>query len=265
MKALHLTLASAVLGAALLAGSDAKAAGHASGFGDKGQLILSADRLVPLFGYAHESVNATNNNNVSTSTSSSEISLLFAHPGAANSLLLDVHSIPRVAVDFTVINNLTLGLGLGFLFGLGGTVKTTAQNGATTVTTNTDAPTGTMIGIAPRVGYIFALGEHLAFWPRAGFGFYSVNAKAKDTNNNNGNQTTTEITDTSFSLDLDPQLTIIPVENFFFTVGPTLNIPVTGTRSESVTTGATTTSASQDTSLLHFGINASIGGWIDLF
>lgn len=265
MKALHVTLASAVVGAALLTGGDAKAAGHASGFGDKGELILSADRLMPLFGYSHQSIDAANNNNVSESGSNSEISLLFAHAGGGSPLLLDVHSVPRIAADFTVINNLTIGLGVGFLFGLGGNTKRTQQNGATTVTTKTDSPTGTMIGLAPRVGYIFPLGEHLAIWPRLGFAFYSVNTTSKQTNGNNNTVETDEVTNTAFSLDLDPQLVIIPVENFFFTVGPTLNVPITGSLSSTTTVGATSTDFSQDTSLLHFGINASIGGWVDLF
>lgn len=267
MKALHFTLASALVGAALLSGGDAKAAGHANGFGEKGELILSADRLMPLFGYSHQSVDAANNNGISVSGNSSEISLLFAHPGGTTPLILDPHAVPRIAADFTFINNLTVGLGVGFLFGLGGSTKQTATQGATTLTTKQDSPTGTMIGVAPRVGYIFPLGEHLAIWPRAGFAFYSVSTTTKNTTNNNGANTTTtkDVTDTAFSLDLDPQLAIIPVEHFFITVGPTLNIPITGKHSESTTTGATTTDVSQDTSLLHFGINASIGGWVNLF
>lgn len=273
MKALQLSLASAILGTALLASGDAKAAGHASGFGDKGQLILSADRLMPLFGYSHISIDAANNTANSVSTSNSEISLLFAHASGSNvngavPLLLDVHAVPRIAADFTIINNLTLGLGLGFLFGLGGNQKVTTQNGAVQTQTKVDSPTGTMIGLAPRVGYILPFGEHLAFWPRLGFAFYSVNETQK-TVTNNGNTTTTttnEVTNTAFSLDLDPQLAIIPVEHFFITVGPTLNIPIAGSLSSSQTTGATTTNpVSQDTAILHFGINASIGGWIDIF
>ena len=253
------------MGAALFCSGSAEAAGHANGFGEKGQLILSADRLVPLFGYSHQSVDAGNNNNQSNSSNTSEISLLFSHAAGTSPLLLDVHAVPRIAADFTVINNLTLGLGVGFLFGLGGSNKNTTQNGATTVTTKVDAPTGTMLGLAPRIGYIIPFGEHVAFWPRAGFAFYSANSTTKTTNAQTNVTASDEVTNTAFSLDLDPQLVLIPTEHFFITLGPTLNIPLTGTLSDSRTVGANTIETSQDSSLLHFGINASIGGWVNLF
>lgn len=267
------------LGAALVlvaTTSDAEAAGNASGFGDKGQIMISADRLVPLFGYTHSSVDITgplnNNDTRSTSTNASGMSFLFARDlssfdlGANGGQPANVHSLPRVAFDISVINNLTVGAGLALAFGFGGSFKTERVTGPTTTqTTSADAPSSVLFGIAPRVGYVIPFGEHLAFWPRLGFAFYSYSLKQETTNNNTNNVTTAKVTDTLFSVDLDPQLAIIPTEHFFITVGPMLNIPITGGRTTSFTAGAQTTERSDDISLLHFGLHASIGGWINVF
>lgn len=265
--------------AAILAASatDAHAAGHANGFGEKGELIISADRLVPLFGYTHSAVEISgqlNNNDIrEQSTSSSGMSFLFGRDfssfdlSAQNGIIqpVNMHSLPRVAFDVTIINNLTLGAGIAFAFGFGGSFKTERVTGPnTTVTTKTDAPSSTAIGLSPRVGYILPLGEHFAFWPRAGLSFYSVGYKLETVV---GNNTTIEakVSDTMFALDLDPQLAIIPTEHFFITLGPMLNIPFAGNRTTGFTTGARTDERDDDISVLHFGIHAGIGGWLNLF
>lgn len=253
---------------------DAQAAGHANGFGEKGEIIISGDRLVPLIGYTHSSVTVdgplATNLTRSTSANQSGLSFLFGRDLSSYDglgLPVNVHSIPRVAFDVTIIDRLTIGAGLAFAFGFGGSIKTerVANNTNATTTTKADAPSATAIGLAPRVGYILPFGEHLAFWPRVGFAFYSVGIKTEETNNGNNITTTNKVTDTIFSLDLDPQLAIIPTEHFFFTIGPMLNIPLTGGRSISSSTGATTQEIDNDISLLHFGIHASIGGWLNVF
>ncbi|MBX3259317.1 MAG: hypothetical protein KIS78_21190 [Labilithrix sp.] len=247
--------------------SDARAAGHANGFGEKGQLILSADRLVPVFNYASSSVTRTENNvELTRSRSGSGLSLLFGRSLAHSDDLavpVNVHTIPRVAFDVTIIPQLTLGAAIAFGFGLGGTNENENLQGTTRTSQESDAPTATAIGLAPRVGYILPLGDVFAFWPRVGFGFYSVSATTEQTQ---GNTTTTvRGTDTLFSLDLDPQFAIIPLEHFFIHVGPVINIPISGSRSVSSTTGATTTRRSDDASLFNLGVSAGLGGWLNVF
>lgn len=271
MKASLTALAAAALLVATT--SDAQAAGHANGLGEKGELIISADRLVPLFGYTHSSVTIPGNNNNGqireTSVNASGTSFLFGKDVSSYDGFgqpFNVHSIPRVAFDITIIDKLTLGMGFAFAFGFGGSVKAEQVIGPNaTRTTTVDAPTSTMFGIAPRVGYIIPLGDVLAIWPRGGFAFYSVSFKQDVTNNNNGVVTTDKTTDTVFSIDLDPQLAIIPTEHFFFTVGPMLNIPLTGGRSHTISQAGRSTQDDQDISILHFGIHASIGGYVGIF
>ena len=249
-----------------LVGSSAEAAGNANGFGEKGQLIISADRLVPLFGYASASVTRTENGRELTdSTSGAGLSILLGRDLGINGGAgpANVHTLPRVAFDYSVINHLTLGAAIAFGFGLGGSIEQEQVQGNTVTTRKIDSPTSSAIGLAPRVGYVIPLGDWLAFWPRAGFAFYAVSTKFEQTTGNNA-VSTVSTTDTLFALDLDPQLTITPTEHFFFHAGPLVNIPLTGSRSLQSTTGGTTTTTNADASVFHLGLVAGIGGWFSL-
>jgi hypothetical protein len=119
-----------------------------------------------------------------------------------------------------------------------------------------------LFGVTPRVGYVIPISEHLALWPRLGFGLYAYNAKLTATNNDN---ISFKLSDTIMSLDLDPNLVIVPTEHWFITVGPMLNIPIVGSRTVTQTTNNVSTDTSYDVSLLHFGIQAGIGGFLNVF
>lgn len=249
--------------AALLAPSIAKAQ-DAHGFGSQTQIILSADRLVPVFAYTSTTVTQNQGGTtVKSSQSDSSTSLLWGSDGQG--LLLgprSPHTVPRVGFDFVVIPHLTVGGTVAFAFSLGGSRETeTTQNNQTT-TVKTDSPSQTVIALGPRVGYILPLGDLLAFWPRGGFSFYSLKSTTEDTDNNGTTRDTNRAT--AFSLDLDPQLVITPIEHFFFNVGPLVNIPITGSVTRERVRGATTTSVENDLSLWHIGITAGLGGWFDL-
>ncbi|HVJ93588.1 MAG TPA: outer membrane beta-barrel protein [Labilithrix sp.] len=267
MKA-NLGIASVLAAAAVLVSTtEAAAAGNANGFGEKGELIVSADRLVPLFSYTYSSTTRTVGGvELTDSHSGSGLSLLWGQSLArSNTFQPSVHTIPRVAFDVTVIPRLTIGAAIAFGFGLGGTneTQTVAPNG-TRVTRTADAPTATAIGLAPRVGYILPLTDIFAFWPRLGFGFYSMSMSTETTNNNNV-VTTTKLTDTHFSLDVDPQFALVPLEHFFITFGPVVNIPLTGSRTSTTITGSTTQETEFDASTFHVGLTAGLGGWFNIF
>jgi len=252
--------------AVVASSSDAHAAGHANGFGEKGQLILSADRLVPLFNYTVGSVTEPANGlELTDSTSGSGISLLFGRSlsvsEVGNNGPVNVHAVPRVAFDVTIIPRLTLGAAIAFGFGLGGTNEDEFVAGGGRQTRPTDSPTATAIGLAPRVGYILPLGDIFAFWPRLGFGFYSVSTSF-ETVNGQGAVQNNSVTDTLFSLDLDPQFVLVPLEHFFIHGGPLVNVPISGTRSRSSTAAPT---VSYDASLFNIGLSLGLGGWFNVF
>ena len=235
------------------------AAAPANGMGEQTQLILSADRLVPLFSYAR--VSETRNEGaveVTDATNGSSSSLLWGGPLSVET----PHTVPRVAFDFSIGHTrLTLGGSVVFGFGLGGSTETERVQNGQVVRVEVDSPKKTVIGVAPRVGYILPLGEYAAFWPRGGFAFYSVRTRtAEDDNANNTNT----LSDSVLSLDIDPQFAIIPTEHVFFNVGPIVNIPLSGSRSAEFVRGATTTTVERDVSYFQFGITAGIGGWFNL-
>jgi hypothetical protein len=253
----------------LATSSEARAAGGLpNGFGEKGELIVSADRLVPLFTYTYGSRTDTNpgNDELTSSRSGAGLSLLWGRDfNAVEDLTvpINVHMIPRVAFDVAVIPHLTVGAGIAFGFGLGGTRKQEVLVNNVKTTQESDAPTATAIGIAPRVGYVLGLTDMFAFWPRAGIGFYSVSLHSED--NENGAVVPVKDSDTLLSLDLDPQFALVPFEHFFITAGPLVNIPITGTRSHQVTRGATTNTQDIDVSLFTIGLTAGLGGWFNVF
>lgn len=254
----------------LFAAKGASAQGHANGFGEKGQLILTADRLVPVFSYTYGTVtHQQNNGETTTSSSGSGLSLLFGQNLAdtgTRGVPINVHTIPRVAFDITVIRSLTVGAGVAFGFGLGGTNEVeTRPNGGRATSTSNDAPTATAIGFTPRVGYIVPIGSVFAFWPRLGMGIYSISSSHEEPAPGNA-VATVKTNDTLFSLDLDPQFAIVPLEHFFFHVGPVVNIPLTGSRSGERTIGNNTTPlSSDDATMFNFGISAGLGGWFNVF
>lgn len=65
---------------------------------------------------------------------------------------------PRVAVDYFIIDNLSLGGALGFY-----TISAEVEDD--------DAGEGSGFLFSPRVGYMVGINERLGFWPRGGFTF----------------------------------------------------------------------------------------------
>lgn len=236
------------------------ASGHdAKGLGNRHQLIVSADRLVPAFSYERVSIEEdVPNGTRTTSTSGAGGMLLLGSPLRR----LTPHTLPRAAVDFTVIDRLTIGGFIALGFGFGGDRSVEIVTPGAQTKTSFDTGSGVAFGFGPRVGYILPLTENLAFWPRGGLSVYKFTVNNDDDNNNVRRRISSS--ETNVSLDLDPQLAIVPLEHFFFHAGPVLNIPIAGSTSTTIESGATTTTVSNDLSSLHFGITAGLGGWFNL-
>lgn len=252
--ALCLTMASLFVATAGHADEDAR-------FGAKGQVIVTADRLLPLFGYTSQSIEATDSDTI-TRTTDTGVSLAFL-VGREPSLGA-IHTVPRLAVDVTPIPRLTLGTSLVFAFGVAGThlEERTPKNEPATKREN-DNPGATILGFAPRVGYVLPLGKRFAFWPRVGLAFYSV-SEQREATSNLGVTSSATVTDTTFSLDLDPQFVWSPLPNVIAFAGPLADIPLTGTHETSFAQGSTEKDRSDDLTVFHFGIHAGLGFWFDL-
>jgi hypothetical protein len=253
----------ATLGAALgalLVASPASAQQAGKQFGDQGEFIFGADRLFGLFAYtSNEFTNGGNKttvngtdmaffgglNSVGVGTSAAGAAFIAGNPTAYN--------IPRLGFDYTIIPNLTIGGEVIAFFTLGGSVNfNNASQGSAG---------GNAFGIAPRVGYIFNLSDVFAIWPRAGFSYYDANYSLQ-------NPTFTACNNTAnanlFGLDIDPVVTISPVQHFAFMAGPTLDWGFTGGASATTPTApdcSRTNTTSYGYNAVNFAINAGLLGW----
>lgn len=257
-------VALAGLGIGVLSAEPAYAQTHGE-FGEKGQLIFSADRLVPLLGYT--------NNSAGTTTSGGSISLFYGNnswigTGAGGAAAPAVawgnpsfYTTPRLGFDYSVIPNLTVGGNFVVAFPTGGNTSTCTGN----VCTQGDTPGGNVWGLAPRAGYVIGIPDMMAVWLRGGLSYYHSNRSfgsavpagcpAANTTDNSG----------VFGLDLEPQFVVTPISHFAFEIGPTLDWGFAGNATHEEPTLAapcgSTTKTSQGYTSLYLGVTAGIFGW----
>jgi hypothetical protein len=254
-------LVATALVTALIPSRPAAAQEEPRSFGARHQLILTADRLLPLLSVTTQTI-TSNDGAVTTEVTDSGTSVAFLV--GREPALGAVHTLPRVAADFTVHDRLTVGSSFAFAFGFAGTHSELRIAGDGTQTSrDTRSPRATIFGFAPRFGYVVPLGPRFALWPRAGFAFYSVKTRSEQTNNAGTTPTSTD-TDTLFSLDLDPQVVWTPIPHVLLHLGPLVNVPLTGSHETSFAQGSDEKSRSDDLSLFHIGLQAGLGVWFDL-
>jgi hypothetical protein len=243
---------------------------RADEFGDKGQLIFSADRLMPLLSFTQDKLTDNNVNPSQTTTvSSSQISLLWGSTsvsGDANSFLANggisnVYTVPRIGFDYVVIPHLTVGGNI--------VVFTTIWSGTNTCNGTNCQSSGNgssdVLGIAPRVGYVLNLSSVLSIWLRGGMSYYHEHVAqptqvAFCNNRSDSNNASLEVG----GLDIDPQLVISPINHFAFIAGPTIDIGFAGsasTDSPSMTNCNARDTSSDGFAALNIGLTGGLVGW----
>jgi hypothetical protein len=242
------------------------APGTAQGFGQQGEFIFSADRLFPLFAYSHVSEGQANNDpNVQSDTVSVNQTSLSFFWGLNGSILNGTSTfftVPRLGFDYTIVDKVTVGGDLIGFFTLGGSTNDhVVYKDGHTVDTSAGAPSTTVLGIAPRGGYVLGLNDIFAIWLRGGFSYYHGALKSNQTDGNGNVIATTTDSLNVFAIDLDPQFVIAPVPHFAFTVGPAIDIPLGGSASTEVDAGGQSRTTSFDYSQFNFSINAGLMGW----
>jgi hypothetical protein len=235
-------------------------------FGERGQFVFSADRLVPVISFTGNKLTNNNGNpTTSISTTGSAISLLWGNnsvvAGAGGGLTdggnSTFYTTPRVGFDYVFLPNWTIGGDLFVFFTLGG--STTSQAGNTS--NSVDNPSGNAFGIAPRVGYVFGINNVISFWLRGGLSFNHAGT-SQPTNQCQNQDTTTSAN--VFGLDIDPQFVFSPASHFAFTAGPAIDIGFAGSASTSTPGGAgcnTTTTVSYGYSSYNVGLTGGLIGW----
>lgn len=251
-----------VLAAAMATVSGASAAGAASGdmngMAEKGHLYVSADRV---FGVSWSQLSVEQSRTVGNTTittsdkyGATTVGLLWSNTSLGNGVPV-VYLMPRVGVDFTVINNLTIGGNLGYTHSSG-----SRDNNNGNVTTTIDQGTQSGFLLAPRVGYVLGLGPSIGLWLRGGVTYYNVGASSAPRNNGTDIDT---VTLSGLALNLDPQFVITPVEHFFFTAGLAVDIPMTGSYENKNVNGSVTTTESIDHyKFTNIGLTFGIGGYL---
>ena len=228
----HLGAAIGIVIAALTA-REASAAGT-NDLGTSGQLIIGGNRLVTVLGY--ESSSQSENG-----TSNSSNQLAFGVSGSSGSLT--AFTIPRFGLDYAFMDHWTLGGDVLLWTTLSRGTNTTAPNG---VSMSGNSPKETLFGLAPRIGYVLPISDQLSFWPRAGFSFAETNIGGGDT------------TVSQWAIDLEPLLVFSPAQHFGLTVGPVVDIPLTGSFTETTQNGM---SQSVTNANFYVGLTAGMIGY----
>jgi hypothetical protein len=241
---------------ASLAKADAKGA-----FGQQGEFIVSADRLVPVFSFVSVSQTvpgqpAAGLSKVVTTNSQTAFSLLLGGtPGAPPEATF--FTFPRLGLDYVVVPRITIGGDLLFYTTLGGnsTTETDFTNGSS-ATVTVSAPSTLVFGVAPRGGYILPFSDLFSLWLRGGFSFYVASTKTQ-----NGNGVATSNNTNQFALDLDPQIVLTPLSHIGITAGLTADVPIAGGHSVTIETPNVTNTNSAGSSIFYFGAELGLLGW----
>jgi hypothetical protein len=219
-------------------------------FGDVGESIVSADRLVPLLSWSHWSQDQAPPPGALSQTQSGDqtsFSILFGSTTDAKDVF---YTVPRVGYDYVLAHHITVGGDMVLLFTTGSTTLETDRPGTSTTTT-TSSPGITGFGIAPRGGYILPLSDMFSLWLRGGLSFYTFNFSSTvgDTKTTGGQE--------QWALDLEPEIVATLIPHVGFTGALDIDIPFGGSSSASTTAGGVTNTFSAFSSVAYVG--ATVG------
>jgi opacity protein-like surface antigen len=181
-------------------------------FGAPG-FIISADRLLSLLTY--QSIKTSSDGSSGTESRLS-IALLNNQPPY---VFGSFYNLPRIGFDWLPIQNLTLG-GAAWVYTDLQVTDSEAQPGVPSK--SADQPNATYWGVAPRVGYVVRLADKLSVWPRAGVEYHHVSLS--------GAAYGTVTIAQQFAFEAEAMLVFSPWSHVGFEVGPTADIPISGSQ-----------------------------------
>jgi hypothetical protein len=166
----------------------APALANAQELGSKGDVVLSADRLMGITGtHVARELGPLEEEADWTSIS-------FGWRASPETSPYDV---PRFSFDYLVIDHLSIGGSLGY--------------------TSLDSDGGgdaSAFLVAGRIGYLYSFGRVVGIWPRAGFAYHSLSSDPAD--------------ESGFGLSLECPFTFSPASHFAITIGPTFDVDLFG-------------------------------------
>lgn len=223
LSRLSVLSAAAAAAAALLSPARAEAAG--GDFDVQQNLIITGERL---FGYSYTSTKGPQD----SKNVDSNFSLLVPSGGGGDAT---AYTGPSVGIHYPVIPQLTVGAQLGLLYAGGSTKQGDVSK---------DKDSTFAFYLAPRVGYILGINPGAYIWLRGGVSYF--NASTGD-----GDQ---EFTRSGFGVTIDPMFVLTPVNHFGITLGPTVDLPLSGSHKSGDT--------SVDHTTTQFGLQFGLLGYL---
>jgi hypothetical protein len=226
------------LSGVLLAAPGARAA---DGFGRAGSVAISAERM---FGIVASSDTETVDGQPGEETDYATSVSLLSNPIGG---LMSNYSFARVGIDVFAIQGLSLGAALGYV-----TVSTSSKAELNGASVEADGPTLNGFVFAPRVGYAYMFMDLLGIWPRAGITY--VHAGSSYSNMGSSSETSAN----RLALTLEVPLVIAPSPHAAITVGPTLDLGLSGGSESETTTANTTVTTKTDHKATDIGLQAGL-------
>lgn len=225
-----------LLSLAALAWTASTAAAQSDLLGHSGTFAIGGEHL---FGVGHASASLEPDGGGKVTSSSTEVSFLLS--GGSQSPF----TAPRLGFDAFV----TDGVSIGGFFGVvsqSSEVETESPtiNGGT-ASSNNDGPSETAFVLGARFGYAYMFSDTVGIWPRLGLSYFTDTTEASDGD---------EITVNGLALSVDALLVVAPIPHFGFTLGPVLDLGLTG----STDTGTNDV----DTTVTDFGAFVGLVGWL---
>jgi opacity protein-like surface antigen len=212
--------------------------------GTDAQFVFGVERVTGVFWNRLQ----LEDDNVTETSTGTDIALF------GNGVLPNPHTMPRLGLDYFVIEGFSLGGSLVYWRTSGETENETAAASNTS-----DDPTISQFLIHPRVGYSFVIDETFAVWPRAGITYGNVKIENTQPNpTGTGTVDTTESTST-LALSLDVPVVISPIENFAILIGPFVDFGVSGTQTRESDPGGS--APDRDAKLTSIGLSMGIAGY----
>jgi hypothetical protein len=219
--------------------------------------ILGAERLTSILSWSQTSTTTgtftdpNTGNSFSSSVESEEsgtdVSLL-----GAGGFIDNPFSIPRVGFDYMFGSGFTLGGSLGYMVTSGKSEDKDSEGMART----RDRPTVDIFLFAPRIGMFIAASPKLGIWLRGGITRLALSSESESSSFDGGTIKST-YTLTLVDATLDPQLVFTPVPRVGITVGPTLDIGLSGSV-ERTGNGSVSSSTDTEFNASSYGVTAGL-------
>lgn len=187
-------------------------------------MVLGAERLFGVVG--------TGTDTDGEDSDSLRLSLLWGHgPVAPGTAMGAPYDRPRIAFDYFIIDNLSLGGSLGFY-----TWSWSVDD--------EDAGDGGGFLLSPRVGYMVDINDMLGFWPRGGFTYVRDSVEDPD------------VVVTATALSVEAPLYILVNKTLAVSVGLTIDLGIGGEVERDAP------APDQDQEHNQFGIQVGLAGWL---